>query len=182
MERILQIGVVGSASDLRYTNEIEAIATVLGREISERGYALVFGADKDCDSLPTVAGRAAKKAGGLTIGVTYEKGLEIFDPNACTAVVATGLTRGGGREMVQSLSCDGLIAIAGGSGTLNEVTVAYQANIPVVCMTSLGGWSDKLAGKFLDDRERYAFGTASTVKEAVDKLEIMIAKRQRIRS
>ena len=177
MERILQIGVVGSAADLRYGEEPEKQATSLGRTIAERGYTLIFGAEKDCDSLPTVAARTAKSAGGLVIGVTYEKGLKIFDPAAADVVVATGLTRGGGREMVQSLSCDGLIAVAGGSGTLNEVTVAYQANIPVVCMTGMGGWSDNLAGTFLDPRERYPFGTAVTAEAAIDDLEAMIAER-----
>lgn len=176
-ERNLQIGVVGSMADLRYGEELEYAAGQLGQAIAEQGYTLIFGAERDSDSLPTVAARAAKRAGGLVVGVSYEKGLEVFDNDACSVVVATGLVRGGGREMVQSLCCDGVIAIAGGSGTLNEVSVAYQAGIPVVCMTGYGGWSEQLAGTFLDARSRYEFGGAASADQAITNLINMIEDR-----
>lgn len=49
-------------------------------------------------------------------------------------------------------SCDAIIAIGGGSGTLNEITVAYQKKIPIFVMKGTGGWADKLADQYLDDR------------------------------
>ena len=174
IERNLQIGVVGSMADLRYGKKLEEAAAQLGQTIAETGYTLIFGAERDSDSLPTVAARAAKKAGGLVVGVSYEKGLDVYDNDACSVVIATGLVRGGGREMVQSLCCDGVIAIAGGSGTLNEVSVAYQAGIPVVCMTGYGGWSETLAGTYLDARNRYEFGEATTAIQAISNLKNMI--------
>lgn len=165
--RRLQIGVIGSCSDLNYSNEAEKFVQELGRRIAENGYTLVFGAEKDIDSLPTIAALAAKKAGGETVGVTYEKGLDVFNQEAATIVIATGLVRGGGRETTLMLSCDAVIAIAGGSGTLNEICVAYQANIPVVVIDRFGGWSKQLANSFLDDRKRYKFTIASTPTEAI---------------
>lgn len=174
MKRVLQIGVIGSMSDLGYSGEVEKMAQKLGTVIAEAGYTLVFGAEKDSDSLPTVAARAARRAGGITIGITYDKGLDIFCPEAATCVITTGLVRGGGREMTEALSCDGLIAIGGGSGTLNEIAVAYQANIPVVIMASTGGWSDKLAGTYLDDRKRYVYTAAYSAREAIEQLQKMI--------
>lgn len=166
--RRLQIGVIGSCSDLNYSETAEAFAAELGELIAESGNTLVFGAEKDTTSLPTVAAIAAKKAGGETLGVTYEKGLSIFCEDAASIVVATGLVRGGGRETVLMLSCDVAISIAGGSGTLNEIAVAYQANIPVITVTGFGGWSDKLAGQYLDERRRYKFQAATTPKAALD--------------
>lgn len=174
MKRQLQIGVIGSMADLNYSDEIEQMAVQLGIGIAKAGCILVFGAEKDSDSLPTVAAMAARQAGGITLGVTYEKGLSVYKPEAASCVVATGLTRGGGREMVQALSCDGLIAIGGGSGTLNELCVAYQANIPVIVLEKTGGWSDKLAGTYLDERQRYIYGAASSPYEAVLLLQKMI--------
>ncbi len=165
--RRLQIGVIGSCNDLNYSNEAEKFTRELGKCIAKNGYTLVFGAEKDINSLPTVAALAAKKAGGQTIGVTYEKGLDIFNPEAATAVIATGLVRGGGRETALTLSCDTVIAIAGGSGTLNEICIAYQANIPIVVIDRFGGWSKQLANTFLDERNRYKFVVAKTPVEAV---------------
>ena len=65
------------------------------------------------------------------------------------------------------LSCDVVVALSGGSGTLNEICVAYQANIPVIVLTGFGGWSDKLANTYLDDRKRYKFLAAKTPATAL---------------
>ncbi len=166
--RKMQIGVIGSCSDLNYSNEAESCAKQLGELIAKSSNTLIFGAEKDINSLPTEAAKAAKKAGGETIAITYEKGMQLFDRDAATTIVATGLVRGGGRELSLMLSCDVVIAISGGSGTLNEICVAYQANIPVIVITGFGGWSDKLAGTYLDDRKRYKFAAATTPQRALE--------------
>ena len=167
--RRIQIGVIGSCSDLNYSGLAIASAKELGKLIAQSGNSLVFGAEKDIDSLPTVAARTAKSVGGETLGITYEKGLDIYSDDAATTIIATGLVRGGGRELCLMLSCDVVIAIAGGSGTLNEMCVAYQANIPVITLTGYGGWSDTLAGTYLDDRQRYKFEAAKNPKQALEK-------------
>ena len=163
----LQIGVMGSCSDLNYSDEIEKLAEEIGAEVARRGAYLVFGAEKDFDSLSTAACRGAKKAGGTTIGVTYGKGRDIVEQNV-DIIIASGLERGGGRELCLVLSCDAIITINGGSGTLTEIAIAYQANIPVIVMEESGGWSQKLAGEYLDDRKRIKALPAKTAKEAVE--------------
>ena len=127
--RKLQIGVMGSAADLNYSKELDKIAEETGKLIAKSGNITIYGAEKDFDSLSTVAARGAKKAGGLTIGVTYGKGKDIFDKENTDVIIASGLERGGGREFVLVNSCDALICISGGSGTLTEIAIAYQLNI-----------------------------------------------------
>lgn len=173
--RKLQIGVMGSAADLNYSQKIAELAEEVGAEIARNDAVLIFGAEKDYDSLSTAAARGAKKAGGLTIGITYGKGLEIIEE--ADAVIATGMERGGGRELVLVTSCDGIITLNGGSGTLNEIAVAYQAGIPIMGIKGSGGWTDKLAGQFCDDRKRVKVESTSTPKEAVDKIITLIKKR-----
>ena len=159
---------MGSAADLNYAKDIEAIAEALGAEVAKAGAVLVFGAEKDVDSLSTAACRGAKKNGGLTMGVTYGKGMnDIYEKDNVDIVVASGLERGGGRETVLVLSCDAVIAVSGGSGTLTELAIAYQANIPMVVMKGTGGWADKLGGRYLDGRNRRLTNFAETPAEAV---------------
>ncbi len=165
--RKAQIGIMGSAADLRYSKEIEKIAFEVGKEVAKRGGAVLFGAEKDYDSLSTAAARGARSAGGLTIGVTYSKGLEVHDE--ADIIIATGLERGGGREFSLVLSCDAIICVSGGSGTLNEMLVAYQAGIPIIVLEGTGGWSDKVANSYIDDRKRVKAVGAKTPAEAVDK-------------
>ena len=164
----LQIGIIGSCGDLVYSEKAEEFARDIGMLIAKNKYVLVYGAEKDINSLPTIAAMSAKKAGGTTVGVTYEKGMNLFQDEASPIVIATGLVRGGGRETALMLSCDVVIAISGGSGTLNEICVAYQANIPVIIAEGFGGWSDKLAGEYLDGRERYKFEKVETPQDALD--------------
>lgn len=165
--RKFQIGVMGSASDLKYDKAVQDVAEKIGKLIAERDGILVFGAEKDSDSLSTAACRGAKQAGGLTVGITYGKGKDIWEKDA-DVIIPSGLERGGGRELVLVLACDAVIAVSGGSGTLTEVAIAYQADIPMIAMKGMGGWSDKLADTYIDARERrFTFG-ADTAEEAVE--------------
>jgi uncharacterized protein (TIGR00725 family) len=163
-----QIGVMGSAADLKYSKEIELIAEDVGELIAKSGNIVVYGAEKDYDSLSTSAARGAKKANGLTVGVTYGKGKDIYDKENTDVLIVTGLERGGGREFVLVNSCDAIIAISGGSGTLTEIAIAYQLGIPIVVIEGTGGWADKLKNTFLDGRERLKIISVKTPKEAVD--------------
>jgi hypothetical protein len=175
MRRKLQIGVMGSAADLNYAPEIEKLAFTVGKLIAEKGGTTVYGAEKDYDSLSTAAARGARSAGGLTVGVTYGKGKDIWDKEGLTDVlVVTGIERGGGREFVLVNSCDAIIIISGGSGTLTETVIAYQMNIPIVALTGTGGWADKLAGEYIDARKRIRVEAASTPEEAVNKAFALI--------
>lgn len=165
-QKTIQIGVMGSSADLGYSTKLEKLAEDVGFYIAKSKAVLMFGAEKDGDSLSSAACRGAKKAGGLTVGITYEKGKDIFEKN-CDVVIASGLVRGGGRETPLVLSCDAIIALGGGSGTLTEIAIAYQANIPVIVLDKSGGWSDKLANSFLDDRKRVCIQSAANPQTAV---------------
>lgn len=173
--RKLQIGVMGSAADLKYSKEVEQTAERLGELIAEAGAVLVFGAEKDSDSLSTAACRGAKKKGGLAIGVTYGKHKNVWEKDMADFIVASGLERGGGRETALVLSCDAIIAVSGGSGTLTELAIAYQADIPMVAMTNTGGWAARLADSFIDGRERRKVLGADNPEEAI-KIALREAK------
>jgi len=174
--RKIQIGVMGSAADLKYGKDLEKIAEEIGYWVARADAVLIFGAEKDYDSLSTAACRGAKKNGGLTVGVTYGKGKEIYEKKNADIVIASGLERGGGRETTLVLSCDAIIAIGGGSGTLTEMAIAYQDNIPIVVIENTGGWSEKLANSFIDERKRVKVKVAKNAKEAVAKVLKLIKK------
>jgi hypothetical protein len=166
MKRKYQIGVMGSAADTKYGKAVAAAAEKVGRLIALSGNYTVFGAEKDTDSLSTAACRGAKSEGGITIGVTYEKGKNIWEKDA-DIIIASGLVRGGGRELSLVLSCDAIISISGGSGTLTEMVIAYQADIPMIALSGFGGWSDKMANTYFDKRNRRKVLNAKSPEEAV---------------
>lgn len=181
--RKIQIGVMGSCSDLNYSKTIEQLAEQTGYEIGRRGAVLFFGAEKDFDSLSTAACRGAKRAKGLTVGVTYQKGLDDVVANYADMIIASGMERGGGRELNLVLSTDAVIAISGGSGTLTELAIAYQADIPMVALKGTGGWADKMADQYFDSRKRRLVVGANTPVEAVESaFQQIMEKRQRLKA
>ena len=164
----LQIGVMGSAADLNYGKEVESFAKDVGRLIAKSNNILVYGAEKEYSSLSTNAAIAASNVGGLTVGVTGGKKKEVYGDFLPDVLIPCGQEIGGGREFTLVLSCDVIIAISGGSGTLNEISVAYQAGIPIVTVPNFGGWSSKLANNYLDDRKRLLCVSATTPEDAVN--------------
>lgn len=171
LKRKLQIGVMGSAQDLNYSDVLRDLAREIGKEIALSGNIVVYGAEKDYDSLSTQAAKGAKEVGGTTVGVTYGKGKDIWEQEGFTDIlIVTGLERGGGREFVLVNSCDAVIAISGGSGTLTEMAIAYQSNIPIVVMGGTGGWAEKLGDTYIDSRNRIRAEIADTSKGAVHKV------------
>lgn len=175
-KRKLQIGVMGSAADTEYSETVERVAEKVGKYVAEYGHIVVYGAEKDTDSLSTAAARGAKSVNGLTVGVTYGKGKDIWDAKGDTdVIICSGMERGGGREFVLVNSCDGIIVVSGGSGTLNEMAVAYQLNIPIVAIINTGGWADKMAGEYIDQRKRMKVEPAENAEDAVQKMEQLVS-------
>lgn len=165
----IQIGIMGSAADLKYSDEALDFAKELGKLIAKSGNVLVYGAEKEYTSLSTEAAKVATKNGGITIGVAGGKNKKIFGKFRPTVLINSGLEIGGGREFTLVLSCDVIIAISGGSGTLTEMAIAYQAGIPIIVVDKFGGWAEKLSDKFIDDRIRLKCISAKTPEDALNK-------------
>lgn len=163
----LQIGVMGSAADLNYSEEALMFAKQLGREIAKSGNILVYGAEKTYTSLSTEAAKEASKNGGITVGVAGGKDKKVFGKFRPTILIFSGQEIGGGREFNLVLSCDAIIAIGGGSGTLTEIAIAYQAGIPIITVDRFGGWSKELSNLYLDERCREKCIRVSTPEEAI---------------
>lgn len=165
----LQIGIMGSAADLNFSDEALNFAKKLGKLVAESGNILVYGAEKEYTSLSTEAAKEASKNGGITVGVAGGKDKKVFGKYRPTVLINSGLEIGGGREFNLVLSCDVIIAISGGSGTLTEMAIAYQAGIPIIVIDKFGGWAESLSNKFIDDRKRLKCISASTEEEALEK-------------
>ncbi len=165
----IQIGIMWSAADLNYGDDALQFTKELGKLIAESGNILVYGAEKGYSSLSTNAAIEANKNGGLTVGITGGKDKCVFGDFKPDILISSGLEIGGGREFTLVLSCDVIIAISGGSGTLTEMAIAYQAGIPIVTVPNFGGWAKKVSNTFIDDRERVKCIETTTAKDALEE-------------
>ena len=92
----IQIGIMGSAADLKYSDEALDFAKELGKLIAKSGNVLVYGAEKEYTSLSTEAAKVSTKNGGITIGVAGGKSKKVFGKFRPTVLINSGLEIGGG--------------------------------------------------------------------------------------
>jgi uncharacterized protein (TIGR00725 family) len=128
----------------------------VGRGIAERGGVLICGG---LSGVMEHAARGAQAAGGLTVGL-----LPGTDPNEANSyidvAVATGF--GHGRNAALVLSCDGMVAVGGGLGTLSEIALALRNHRPSVGIRT---WRFEREGQV-----EPSLPMAATVKEGLDLL------------
>lgn len=172
-KRLIQICLIGSDADLKDSQLLQDIAFDIGRYIAQNNAVLVTSGEKR-GGLTKMGAKGAWKEKGIVIGIMGNKNNAL---PYLTSLIDIGTTKEGLREFFLINSCNAVIAIGGGSGTLNELTIAYQNKIPVVCITKGEGWAKDLAGKFLDKRRYYRFEKASSAKDAVEKA-LKLAKKE----
>ena len=139
------IGVIGqSARHGPVSPSALRMAEETGCEIARRGGVLVCGG---LDGVMEAAARGSKLGGGLTVGLL--PGSDKESANSYIDVrIATGL--GIIRNHLIVRTSDAIIMIAGGIGTLNEVTLAYQAK-PLIVLETTGGWAGRLRSVALEE-------------------------------
>lgn len=123
------------------------LARRVGQAIAEKGHVLITGATT---GVPYEAAKAAKKAGGSTIGFSpagsqvehakkycLPESSEIFDHIIYTEFGYTG------RNLMMVRSADATIVIDGRVGTLNEFTSAFEENEIIGVLEGSGGVADE---------------------------------------
>jgi uncharacterized protein (TIGR00725 family) len=139
----------------------------VGRLVAVRRGVIVTGG---LGGVMAAASKGAKEAGGLTIG--FLPSMDVTTANPYVDIVfPTGL--GQARNMITSRGCNAIIMIGGGSGTLNELTIAYSAGRPVVVLRGSGGWSNRIEAalfeqRYVDERRTVEVTFADDPAEAVD--------------
>ncbi|MDO8429513.1 MAG: TIGR00725 family protein [Candidatus Daviesbacteria bacterium] len=167
-KRKFQIAVIGSAGKEEYLkikpkSKLYRFAEEIGELIAKKGSILVCGGkggimDRAC--------KGAKKFKGITVGVV--SGKERGTANKYVDVeIVSGMVNSSEEALIITMA-DAVIILGGGSGTLEEIALSYRNNKPMVAITGFGGWGDKLANTYLDERERILILSARTSNEAID--------------
>jgi hypothetical protein len=107
----------------------EAQAYRLGRLIAARGWVLLNGGR--CAGIMEASARGACEGGGLTVGVLPDADRRHLSPFIQIPVL-TGM--GSGRNYINALSSDVVVACQGGAGTISEVALALKHGRPVVLL------------------------------------------------
>lgn len=168
----LQIGVIGSwRNNLPESSYL--IAEEVGSEIANLGHVLITGGST---GIMEHAMKGCKKSNGISVGLVPATNWRKYDylGQFIDIKIATG-TDDAGRIPMLINSCDGVIAIGGGVGTLTEITNAYMQGKPVVVLENTGEVSDKIHKMldeegYIDTKKLVKIKFAKTAKAAIELL------------
>lgn len=162
MMRKKQVLVIGDNAD--FTDKNKA-AYEIGKFIASKGWVLITGGR---GGIMQSASKGASENGGLIVAILPSAQMEEANPYA-SIVIPTGI--GFARNYTNALSCDIVVAIGGGSGTLSELAYAWQANKQIIACSFVNGWSKEFAGKKLDYRREFPILEAKSIQEVFELLE-----------
>lgn len=146
---MVQIGILTTYDPVPL--EVEEKTKKLGKALAEQGAVVVTGGN---GGLMSLVSEAAAKAGGITVGILARELEDIgpdhpwFNPYN-TIQIRTGQTFTS-RSSIVVRSSDAVIVVAGGVGTLTEVSIAYNLKRPIVVLKGSGMMADKLQSMFPD--------------------------------
>lgn len=179
----LHIGVMGSASGAVMRNP-KAIqnSQAVGKYIAQNNCTLINGA---CPGLPDEAAKGAKSVNGQTLGISpaisirshiekYKSPTDYYDSFIFTGL---GLME---RDIINIRSCNGVIILPGGTGTLNEFTIAYDEGKPIGILTDCGGVSEHIQEilKFCNREMTDLMVFSDDPKELVEKVINLIKETE----
>ncbi len=160
--------VVGVMGGSKASEAVYAMAQELGRLIAQRGWVLLNGGRNQ--GVMAASAKGAREAGGLVVGVLPDKSDKRASPDLDVAIM-TGL--GDGRNLINVLSSDVVIACPGALGTLSEITYALKHEKTVIL----------LAREPEPTIERYARRgqvlVANDPAEAVARVAAVLAEQER---
>ncbi len=161
------ISVIG-ASDI--DTKTEEITFEIGRLLAQNKFIVACGG---LSGVMEAVCRGAKEENGLTIGIIphveksmANKYIDIVIP--CPFSQA--------RNIVVVLCGDACLAISGKAGTLSEICFAWIYQKPILALTSVKGWSSKIANQKLDDRRLDMVYGVETPLEAITKIKELLNK------
>jgi uncharacterized protein (TIGR00725 family) len=149
------LGVMGGAGK-SVPKRVTAALNELGDEIGKRRHVTLTGA---CPGFPHVVLKAAKAAGGLTVGISghptlakhIARGAPVDDIDVLQLTTLPHALRNGtdrpnymGRELDNIERSNALLFVGGRSGTLGEFSIAYDEGRTIGVLKGSGGISDEL--------------------------------------
>jgi len=157
------MGIVGSGSPL--DGQVEELCTQLGALAVTAGFRIATGGlGGVMEAVARGAHQARERVEGDVVGV-----LPSYDAASANPWVDIAVPTGMGlaRNVVLVAMSDVVVAVDGGSGTLSEMSLAWQMRKPIIALANAGGWSAKLADTAIDERRNDKIVSASSAQEAV---------------
>ena len=167
LEKPTLVSLIGPNEDA-CSSQIYQFGTELGKALIDHNFWIVCGGRYGfMEAVCKGAHQSEKYSFGCTTGIIPQT--DRWQANVyCDIVIPTGL--GVLRNGLVVNTGQIIIAVAGGSGTLSEIALAWQQGKKIICYTGFEGWAQKLAGTALDSRRNDTLIAASSLDDIMHAL------------
>jgi hypothetical protein len=160
----MRVGLLGSNQTTG--NQIQFdFAEKLGKALIDNGFSIINGG---MAGTMESAAKGAKSSNNYTpdkmIAILPVSDKKLGNPYSGTVLVTD---MGTARNRLIVINSDAVIAIGGGAGTLNEITLAWEMLKPIGAFVGGSGWSEKMAGLSIDSRRTDSIQPVNTIEEAI---------------
>jgi len=139
------------------------LAYEIGRSIAKKGGVLLCGGK--AEGVMGAAAKGASEQGGIAVGILPESD-KSKTSKFLTVPILTGM--GFARNQILGFSCDAMIVVGGGVGTLTEVAYAYACKKPIIYLKPVNGLLKQFSGKYMDEKKAVKILEANGPEEAVE--------------
>lgn len=165
-------GIISVICGSQIDKDTERKAIEIGRLLAKNDYAIACGG---LSGAMEAVCKGAKQENGLTIGIIPNKNKYAANDYVDIAIPVPFSQ---GRNLVVVLSGDAVIAISGKAGTLSEICFAWIYKKPIIALSSVPGWSSKMADQKIDNRRSDKIYGAKTPEEVISLLNKLLSKRK----
>lgn len=157
------IAIIGNAN-IENSTKKQKMAFKIGKKVIDNNYILATGG---LGGVMEYASKGARSSSNYTQGSILGF-LPNHDKSEMNPYIDIAIPTGLGlvRNYLLISSADAVVSIGGGSGTLNEISIAWQMKKLIISLKS-DGWSEKLGGKSLDKRRDDFIYSVKNSKEAI---------------
>ena len=157
---MIRIGVIGSNG---VDSSRDALVEELGFQLTEAGFGIVCGG---MGGVMSAVARGAMRSDSWTPSTVLAllpnfSGSREHNPWTFDVIhTEMGVMR---NELILR-SSHAVVACGGGAGTLSEMSLAWQRELPMSSLEGTGGWANRLAGEALDQRQTRNIEARSVVQ------------------
>ncbi len=150
----------------------EQKAIEIGRLLAKNNYAVACGGL--FGGMEAVC-KGAKQENGLTIGIIPHKNKSAANK---FVDIAIPVPFSQARNLVVVLTGDACVAISGKAGTLSEMCFAWIYQKPIIALSSVPGWSSKMAEQKIDGRRPDKIHGAKTPEDVITLLNQLLSEKK----
>jgi len=161
-------GVISVIGASEIDKDIEKKTFEIGRLLAQNKFIVACGG---LSGVMEAVCKGVKEENGLTIGIIPHENKSMANKYV-DIVIPCPFSQA--RNIVVILSGDACLAISGKAGTLSEICFAWIYQKPIVALSSVEGWSSKIANQKLDDRRYDQIYGVETPQEAISKLKELL--------